>query len=182
MRTRRSDERGAAAVEFALILPVLMLILFGIIEWSLMFKDSLTVASATRAGARTASAEPRTAAFADNTALAVARAVTALPSKSIQELWVYKARADGMPDSGSFSSCTTCVKFSWDSVGKKFTRKPGTDWDPATQNACAGTSDAVGVYLKVDHEFITGFIAPNRVLTDHTVMNLEPVPVFQGCK
>jgi Flp pilus assembly protein TadG len=182
MSRRPLNERGAAAVEFALILPVLMLILFGIIEWSLMFKDALTVASATRAGARTASAQPRTPAFADNTALAVARAVTALPNKSIEELWVYKARADGMPDSGGFASCTTCVKFTWDQTGQKFVRKPGTDWDPATQNACAGTSDAVGIYLKVDHQFITAFIAPSRELTDHTVMNLEPVPVFQGCK
>lgn len=52
-RARRSPrEEGAAAVEFALVLPVLVLILFGIIDYGLYFGDALDtragVASATR--------------------------------------------------------------------------------------------------------------------------------------
>jgi Flp pilus assembly protein TadG len=50
--TRRRSEDGAAAVEFALVLPVLILILFGIIDYGLYFGDALDtrsgVASATR--------------------------------------------------------------------------------------------------------------------------------------
>jgi Flp pilus assembly protein TadG len=49
---RRRSEDGAAAVEFALVLPVLILILFGIIDYGLYFGDALDtrsgVASATR--------------------------------------------------------------------------------------------------------------------------------------
>jgi Flp pilus assembly protein TadG len=54
-RARAGDGRrdtGAAAVEFALVLPVLLLILFGIIDYGLYFGDALDtragVASATR--------------------------------------------------------------------------------------------------------------------------------------
>jgi Flp pilus assembly protein TadG len=171
------------AVEFALILPLLLLILFGIIEWSLAFKDTLTVASATRAGARTASAQPRSPTFADDTARSVSRAVAALPDNAIEALWVYKAGADGKPvGGGGFSSCTTCVQYSWNASTNAFVRQGATNWDPATQNACAGTSDAVGVYLRANHKFLTGYFPPAVSVTDHTVMNLEPVPSFQGCR
>ena len=48
--TRR--DRGAAAVEFALVLPVLLLILFGIIDFGRMLNAQLTVNEAAREGAR----------------------------------------------------------------------------------------------------------------------------------
>lgn len=46
------NEEGAAAVEFALILPVLLLILIGIIEFSLAFNAQLSLNQAAREGAR----------------------------------------------------------------------------------------------------------------------------------
>ncbi len=45
-------EKGASAVEFALVLPVLMLILFGIIEFGFIFYDKAIVTNASREGAR----------------------------------------------------------------------------------------------------------------------------------
>lgn len=183
MRRHRLDDRGATLVEFAIILPILLLILFGIIEWSLAFKDSLTVASATRAGARTASASPRSPTFAADTAAAMDRAVTALPKDSIQELWIYRAAADGTPEGGGggFGSCTVCVKYRWDEPTTSFVQVSDT-WSPDTHRACAGEADAVGIYLEVEHEFLTGFFPPTMTLTDHTVMNFEPIPSFQVCR
>jgi len=46
------EERGAAAVEFAIILPLLVVFLFGIIEFSLMFYDKAVITNASREGAR----------------------------------------------------------------------------------------------------------------------------------
>ena len=46
------DQRGAAAVEFAIVLPVLILILFGIIEFSVAFYDKAMITNASREGAR----------------------------------------------------------------------------------------------------------------------------------
>lgn len=45
-------EKGASAVEFALILPVLMVILFGIIEFGFILYDKAIVTNASREGAR----------------------------------------------------------------------------------------------------------------------------------
>jgi len=45
-------EEGAAAVEFALLLPLLMLILFGIIEFGLVLYNQEVITNASREGAR----------------------------------------------------------------------------------------------------------------------------------
>ena len=52
--TRRRDGRGAAAVEFALVLPLLIAIVFGIIDYGIFFSNSLAVRQGTREGARQA--------------------------------------------------------------------------------------------------------------------------------
>ncbi len=51
---RSSDERGAAAVEFAIVLPVLVLLVFGIIQWSIYFNRLQGLQAAAREGARVA--------------------------------------------------------------------------------------------------------------------------------
>ncbi|HEX6970340.1 MAG TPA: TadE/TadG family type IV pilus assembly protein [Micromonosporaceae bacterium] len=45
-------DRGAAAVEFALLLPVVLLIIFGIIDFGRMLNAQLTLTQAAREGAR----------------------------------------------------------------------------------------------------------------------------------
>lgn len=50
---RRDNERGAAAVEFALVLPVLILLLFGIIEFGAAYNAQILVTNAAREAART---------------------------------------------------------------------------------------------------------------------------------
>lgn len=50
MRTR--DERGAALVELALVLPVLVLFVFGIVEFGRAYNARIELTSAVREGAR----------------------------------------------------------------------------------------------------------------------------------
>ena len=47
-----TNQKGAAAVEFAIILPLLVVFLFGIIEFSIMFYDKAVITNASREGAR----------------------------------------------------------------------------------------------------------------------------------
>jgi Flp pilus assembly protein TadG len=51
---RRSmrDQRGVAVVEFALVLPLLLLLLFGIVEFGMILYDKAVITSASRAAAR----------------------------------------------------------------------------------------------------------------------------------
>jgi Flp pilus assembly protein TadG len=53
-RLRQHDaERGAAAVEFALVLPLYLLLLFGIVDFARAFNIQLTLSDAAAEGART---------------------------------------------------------------------------------------------------------------------------------
>jgi Flp pilus assembly protein TadG len=48
----RHGERGAAAVEFALVLPILVMLIFGIIDFGRMLAAKITLTEAAREGAR----------------------------------------------------------------------------------------------------------------------------------
>ena len=45
-------KKGAAAVEFAIVLPLLVLLVFGIIEFSILFYNKAMITNASREGAR----------------------------------------------------------------------------------------------------------------------------------
>ncbi len=53
-KVRRRTEKGAAAVEFALVLPILVLLVFGIVEFGRAYNAYLSVTHAAREGARLA--------------------------------------------------------------------------------------------------------------------------------
>jgi Flp pilus assembly protein TadG len=50
---RRHDEKGATAVEFALLAPLFFMLLFGIISFGLVFAQQLGLSNGARQGART---------------------------------------------------------------------------------------------------------------------------------
>lgn len=49
---RRARERGAAAVEFAMVLPVLLLLLGGVIDFGSLYYNQIVLSNAARDGAR----------------------------------------------------------------------------------------------------------------------------------
>jgi len=49
-----SGEKGASAVEFAIILPILVMLVFGIIQFGLVFNKYIAITHAAREGARLA--------------------------------------------------------------------------------------------------------------------------------
>lgn len=51
---RVADDSGASAVEFALVVPLLLLLVFGIINFGVQFSQQLTMNNAVREGARRA--------------------------------------------------------------------------------------------------------------------------------
>ena len=182
-----STDRGAVAVEAALIFPVLVLMLFGIIEFSLFLRDHVALSAAVRSGARTASAEPRMSTFSTDAAGAVLRAGTGMPFSTVEEMWVYEANAGGYPTNGgstsgttgSFTSCTTnCLVFHYS--GSSFTQSSGS-WSHTLVNACPGDAGMtnVGVFIKANHRFVSGIFGNTVDITDHAVLRFEPIPASQ---
>jgi Flp pilus assembly pilin Flp len=206
---RRRDQEGAAAVEFALVLPVLLLVVFGIIEMAFLMKDNVAVASASRVGARIASAAPNlgpadcdvdsdigvpcspdtTPRFAQLAADAMQTNGGALPTDQIDEIWIYNANDAGFPNAArSFENveCTTqCVKFVWSEKQKAF-RYGGGDWREVATNVCATEGARVGVRMMTTHPWVTGFelwpgIPKTLPVDDHSVMSFEPLTIADQC-
>ena len=63
MSRRRSirEQKGQTMVEFALVMPVLFLVLFGIIQFGALYNDYITLTDAARVGARKAAVSRQTA-------------------------------------------------------------------------------------------------------------------------
>jgi Flp pilus assembly protein TadG len=183
--TRRGHrDSGAVAVETSVVSMLLILLLFGIIETSLLLKDWMTVSSAARAGARMGASQPRSATFAQDTANQVTNAITGLNPAKIQEVWVYRASGTtGFPDSGSFASCSVCVKFTWN-AGTGALAQSSNNWASTSQNACSGDSlrDSLGVYVKYQHTSPLGFFFTNMTVSESTVMWIEPIVGTAVCK
>lgn len=58
-RDTRRDEQGAAAVEFALVVPILLLIVIGIVNFGFVFAQQISLNSGARQAARFAVVEGR---------------------------------------------------------------------------------------------------------------------------
>ena len=86
------DQRGQTVTEFALVLPLLMLVLLGIMQFGILFRDYLAVVDAVRAGARVG---------------VVSRTSTSPTPKDKCEQAVTKAAADLGVASGLVVTCTS---------------------------------------------------------------------------
>jgi hypothetical protein len=179
-RDARGGDRGAVAVEAALIFPVLVLLIFGTIEFTLLLRDYVTVNSAVRSGARVASAEPRVATFAQDTADAIERSATAMPKNQIDFIYIYLANNKGFPGANGvtdFGACpgTRCVKYVWnDSLGRFNDDASGT-WPASSINACPGEAQSVGVYMQATHNAVVGLFGNSWKVSDRAVMQFEPM-------
>lgn len=98
--TRRTfkEEQGQTLVEFALVVPLLLVVLFGIIQFGAVYNDYVTLTDATRVGARKA---------------AVSRH-SATPEADAED--AVRGSASGMdePCAGGTGLCVTVAATAWE--------------------------------------------------------------------
>lgn len=179
---RRSGEQGATLIEFAIVLPVMLVIAFGLIELGFAAKSSSTVTGASRTGARLASStyadavetgsstEINTA--MENLRLSVERDLGGLPDRATPvTMWVYEANAAGDPTGGA--TCTSsCMRYTWNAGTGHFNSSYSGSWtDPVS---CGTAVDYVGVRITAIHEIDSPFLNNVTVVRD-TTMRVEPV-------
>jgi hypothetical protein len=177
-RRFRGDD-GAVIVEAAFVLPVVVLVCFGIIEFGFVFRDSQSLTAATRTGARVAATLARQP-YLSSVQDAVKGALTNnLSSASIQYLTIYKvANSGGTPVDGTFEGCAIdCARYTWD--GTNWVFDGGAPWDYNTEKACGSLNhtDSIGVYVRIEHDMFTALMGSSIQIKDSTVMRLEPVVV-----
>ena len=168
-------------------MPLLLLIVFGILEYGLLFRTNLTLSEATRSGARVGVAQPRTPGYELSVADAVSGSLSSagIPDDAIEELVVFKANpATGLHISGAEprACIDDCWRFRW--VGGQFVADTTPTWPALSQSACGAETqtDYLGVYVRARHDFISGFFAESQTLSEQTVMRLEPLPLADTCR
>ncbi|MEX0666056.1 MAG: TadE/TadG family type IV pilus assembly protein [Acidimicrobiia bacterium] len=194
MRRRRrwGDERGAALIEVAVTLPLLVLIVLGIIEFGSAWSNKLKVETAARGGARVGSGLGADR-MADYGALQSVKSVlTDLGLDNVDYVVVYKASdADGDIPTGCTGSTPTsqtgkCNVYSGAQLGSltqaDFTGTtscgggaPDHFWCPTSRQSVQHLgNDYVGVWIKANSQTLTNFFGSPLGLQSAAVMRLEP--------
>jgi len=194
LRRRRAErfargERGVAMVEMAIMTPFLALLVAGIVEYGTLWRDDLTVTSATRSAARVISNAGNGEGADFEGILSLRAALTSIDGVTVEGMMVYKATAaDGEPDASCFlagnprSANGQCNYYSAAQIQSltagDFSACTGPDasWCPTGRDvAQIGGTDNVGVWVRITRPYFTGILPGDGVtITDFTVMSIEP--------
>lgn len=180
---RTGRERGAVMVEMAIVLPLLLLLLIGGIEFGLLFHERLTIASAASSAARTGA----TMGIRDEADFAILQALEAglydqVDTSVIIRVDIFKADPITGQKTGSYDR----YLYQPGSPGCKWSPCPDVaedgpvgSWEPASRDTTldegGGGLDVLGVEIIYHHTAVSGFIpGMDRDLTERALVRLEP--------
>jgi hypothetical protein len=66
------------------------------------------------------------------------------------------------------------IVFGCQSTGPHASRSPDRYWCPTDRNDTYRNADFVGIYMSIDHDWLTGIFGDSRVITDQSVIRIEP--------
>ena len=134
-RTDRRQESGAAAMEFALIMPVFVLLVSGIMTFGIVFAQQLSLANAARQTARQSAVSSSPACGTGQAAGSVGTDLTGQAKSDSSTLWL------NPPDVVVAIKRATATPSSWTS---------GT-CSGATAKACDGSTPGDNVYVRLQY-------------------------------
>ncbi|MFQ5516430.1 MAG: TadE/TadG family type IV pilus assembly protein [Acidimicrobiia bacterium] len=184
MRGRRArGEEGAALVEFAIVAPLLIMLVVGMAEFGLVFKDRLSVSAATQAGARVGS----TLGTDDGADYAILEAVRANISGNIDldrvtSVEIFEDLGGGtigqsnsyVPDTGACG---------WSPCPQPPSPNYGGSWDPAGRDDALPGLDVLGVRINYQHDWITSvlpFMSSPANFSETARVRIEPAGLEQS--
>ena len=183
----RKREEGAALVEMAFVLPVLFLLIFGALEFGLVFKERLTIASAAASAGRTgATMGDREAADMRILEALEAGLYDQVDASIIVKVEIFKADpVTGAKDLSAINSYDyqPALPCKWDPCPDPDNGSPpdygsGT-WIPAVRDTTldpgGGGLDVLGVEVTYDHDPVTNlFSFLDRNFAERALVRLEP--------
>lgn len=184
MRLLRKKEKGSTLIEWAMIMPVLLVLALGAYEYGMVFRDSHTVSTAVREAGRVA-ASAADHGKADCVILeAASGALQALQTGEIDEVHIYKSDVNGsypgpsssytrryrpaVPMEPGLIQCTSGAEW--------YPIQLGSNWDPSDRVDDPGNADWIGVQIEYTHTFQTNFLwfSGTTQLSDDAVFRIEP--------
>lgn len=192
-RFGRARERGQSMVEMALILPLLVTIVIGTLEFGFVFDHHLTLEYATREGARAGSALAHGgsgppgcdgAAEVDQRIVAAVQRVLTSPGSPIDidhvsEIHIYNAGADGQELAANVWRYDDGAGPIVDGLALDFYEfSSPVPWPACGRNNSAVGTQSIGVSLVYTYDYRTPFKFlfgdAGLTMTDRTVMQLNP--------
>jgi hypothetical protein len=198
---RRAGDRGAALVEAALVTPVFFLLMFGIFEFGLMFRDLQTTADAAGNGARKgAVVGPRPGPnghYADYEIVKVIReSFGATPIEWIERIVIFEALPPGaggavgqVPQAcriadGTGANCNVynaqAAFLAVETGDFDHFLCPGTGptcgWPPGERSNGPSSLeiDYLGVYIRLERPYVTGIFGSTFTIEQAEIVRLEP--------
>ena len=168
-RTRRRA-RGQTMTEFALVVPVLLLLIMGVLDGALLMFSVGTARFAAAEGSRVASTLGNAATTDSQVVQMIRDNVGTTRLFTVTEVDVYKLNQDGngnlTPDPTYFN------RYALD--GTPMTSP--VPWPPAQRNVGNGTSDFIGITVNYTYTWKAGFFAPLGPIRTTAVsyVRLEP--------
>jgi hypothetical protein len=187
---RRAGARGQSLVEFAVSVPVFVMLLFGMLEFGFAFNHNLTLEYATREGARTGAALAKGTASipcanVDDEIIASVQRVLTSPGapidiSRISEVRIFKSDASGNQVGSNFNRWIPGAGPTLPDGTILIFKSSTVNW-----NACGrdngSTPDSIGISLIYSYRLVsplgvflgmTG--SPSFDMSDKTVMALNP--------
>ena len=188
-------DRGQGLVEFAMLVPVFLLLVLGLLEFGFIFDQAMTLNYATREGARSGAAfaagNTTTMPCADvdkNIMAAVQRVLKApgsrITASEVAEIRIYRSAMNGS-EAGPVNVWTYAAGAGPAVDGQNLDFSPSsTGWSACIRDNDGAAVDSIGVSVRYRYNFVTplsaivGFFGPsgasNITISDRTVMALNP--------
>lgn len=174
-------------VEFALILPLVLVLTFGLIDFGFAFADTAGIKSAGRSGARIGSALSKQPGQLQSIVAAVNAGLGNSTRAQATELIVYTAPPGGftVPSSCSGSGAgSLCFDQVIPANAPDLFTPSATDlsqWDSNLhyEDACPAVGSVVSAWklavtIRANYPFLSGFFGTNIKLKETVVIDLEP--------
>lgn len=181
-RFSRDKERGASLIEASIIVPVLILVVIGILEFGLAFKDYLTVSYLSREGARIGALAGDDTAADCAILIGIGELATPGDLARIDRIEIYQASqstgaqgATNVAVPNPPNDPTQCNVPAQPTDGWTIT---SVGWPATSRNTAVGTNplDIVGVRVILTRSWITGFgpFDGTATVDETTITRMEP--------
>lgn len=177
-------------VEAALVSIAFFMLVFGIMEIGLLFRNTLTTNNASREGARSASAQGRDPDADYLTIRTVEHGMQAMNLQNLNMVVVFKADGPGAPPPGQCMTqsvpnlCNRYVPADFFAEKEDADGNPtgewgcgirDVEWCPTDREAGALVGpDYIGVFVQTQHNYMTGFFGDSSTIEATTVLRIEP--------